>query len=89
MRRISLALKAFRANRFLNAFNLLFVGMALLYRIALAAGVRTSEAAPFGAEKTFKNFIVPLPDGVDAGRYTSVVVWCETFSQFITAARYR
>lgn len=60
MRRISLALKAFRANRFLNAFNLLFVGMALLYRIALAAGVRTSEAAPFGAEKTFKNFIVIL-----------------------------
>jgi hypothetical protein len=22
-------------------------------------------------------------------RYTTVVVWCETFSQFITAARYR
>jgi hypothetical protein len=39
--------------------------------------------------KTFENFIVPLPAGTDPARYTSVIVWCETFSQFITAARYR
>jgi len=42
-----------------------------------------------GDVKTFKNFVVPIPEGVDAARYTSVVVWCESFSQFITAARYR
>lgn len=42
-----------------------------------------------GDVKTFKNFLVPLPAGVDPARYTTVVVWCETFSQFITAAKYR
>lgn len=42
-----------------------------------------------GDVKTFENFIVPLPAGADPARYTSVIVWCETFSQFITAARYR
>ena len=42
-----------------------------------------------GDVKTFENFIVPLPPGVDPARHTSVIVWCETFNQFITAARYR
>ena len=42
-----------------------------------------------GDVKTFKNFLVPLPEGVDPARYTTVIVWCETFSQFITAAKYR
>jgi Electron transfer DM13 len=42
-----------------------------------------------GDVKTFVNFIVALPAGADPARYTSVIVWCETFSQFITAARYR
>ena len=42
-----------------------------------------------GDVKTFENFLVELPEGVDAARYTSVIVWCETFSEFITAARYR
>lgn len=39
--------------------------------------------------KTFENFLVTVPPGVDVARYTTVIVWCETFSQFITAARYR
>lgn len=42
-----------------------------------------------GDVKTFRNFVVPIPDGVDAAQYTSIIVWCETFSQFITAARYK
>lgn len=42
-----------------------------------------------GDVKTFENFVVPLPADVDAARYTTVVVWCERFGQFITAARYR
>lgn len=42
-----------------------------------------------GEVKTFENFLVPLPPGVDLARYTTVVVWCETFGEFITAARYR
>ena len=42
-----------------------------------------------GEVKTFENFIVPMPSGVDPKAYSSVIVWCETFSQFITAAKYR
>jgi electron transfer DM13 len=42
-----------------------------------------------GDVKTFRNFVVPLPASIDPMQYDTVVVWCETFSQFITAARYR
>jgi hypothetical protein len=42
-----------------------------------------------GDVRTFDNFVVPVPDGVDPARYTTVIVWCESFSQFITAAKYR
>jgi len=42
-----------------------------------------------GDVRTFENFVVLLPAAVDLGRYTTVLVWCEAFSQFITAARYR
>jgi hypothetical protein len=39
--------------------------------------------------KTFENFIVPLAPGTDLAKYKAVVIWCESFSQFITAASYR
>ena len=42
-----------------------------------------------GDVKTFENFILRFPPGVDPGQYTTVVVWCETFSMFISAAKYR
>jgi hypothetical protein len=42
-----------------------------------------------GDVKTFRNFVVPLPQSVDPSRYDTVIVWCETFGQFITAAKYR
>lgn len=42
-----------------------------------------------GDVKTFTNFVVPLSDAVDPGEYTTVVVWCESFDQFITSAKYR
>jgi len=42
-----------------------------------------------GDVKTFENFIVRVPDSVDPARYNTVVVWCETFSMFISAAKYR
>ena len=45
--------------------------------------------ARVGEVKTFENFIVPLPAGIDPAAYNTVIVWCESFSQFITAARYR
>jgi hypothetical protein len=48
-----------------------------------------SRSVRIGDIKTFENFIVPIPDGVDVAQYTTVVVWCETFSEFISAATYR
>lgn len=42
-----------------------------------------------GEVKTFRNFVVPMPADIDPARHTTVIVWCETFSQFISAARYR
>ena len=41
-----------------------------------------------GEVKTFDSFLVPLPADVDLSKYNTVIVWCETFAQFITSARY-
>ncbi len=46
-------------------------------------------ARRIGDVKTFENFIIPVPQDVDVARYTTVVVWCETFSMFISSAKYR
>jgi len=45
--------------------------------------------ARVGDVKTFDGFLVPVAEGIDIERYTTVIVWCETFGQFITAAKYR
>lgn len=42
-----------------------------------------------GDIRTFKNFIVPLHEQVEFDKYNTVIVWCEAFDQFITAAQYR
>jgi hypothetical protein len=42
-----------------------------------------------GDVKTFENFVVPVPPAIDPAAYSAVVIWCERFGQFITAARYR
>ncbi|MFO6421127.1 DM13 domain-containing protein [Hylemonella sp. W303a] len=42
-----------------------------------------------GDVRTFENFVVPVPATVDVSQYKAVIVWCETFSQFITAASYQ
>jgi hypothetical protein len=39
--------------------------------------------------KTFEGFIATVPSGTDIAAYDTVLVWCEAFSQFITAAKYR
>lgn len=48
-----------------------------------------SRMALVGDVKTFNSFLVPLPSGLDPAQYSTVVVWCETFGEFITSARYR
>ena len=42
-----------------------------------------------GAVKTFDHFIVPMAPNTDLTAFNTVVVWCETFGEFITAAQYR
>ena len=41
-----------------------------------------------GPVRTYHNFIVPLSLSIDPGDYSAVIVWCESFGQFITAAEY-
>lgn len=48
-----------------------------------------ASMARVGDVRTFDNFLVPVPEHIDVARYTAVIVWCESFGQFITAARYR
>ena len=48
-----------------------------------------SSMTQVGDVKTFENFIVPLPAGTDPSSYNTVIVWCESFGQFITSGQYR
>ena len=41
-----------------------------------------------GGVKTFENFVVPLDSRIDPTQFNTLIVWCETFGQFITAAQY-
>jgi hypothetical protein len=47
------------------------------------------QMVQLGDIRTFDNFIVPVPPDVDVNRFNTVIVWCESFGEFITAARYR
>lgn len=42
-----------------------------------------------GDVKVFENFIIPVPDTINPSEYDTVIVWCESFGEFITSARYR
>ena len=48
-----------------------------------------NSAIRLGDIKTFDGFLVDVPSNVDIEAYTTVLVWCETFGEFISAARYR
>ncbi len=48
-----------------------------------------AEAYEVGAIKSFGDFALTQPASSDLERYTTAVVWCETFSQFITSGQYR
>ena len=39
--------------------------------------------------KTFKNFVITVPEDIDINDYNTIVIWCESFSEFITAAKYK
>lgn len=48
-----------------------------------------SSMVQVGDVRTFENFIVPLAAGTDLSRFNTVIVWCESFGEFITSAQYR
>jgi len=48
-----------------------------------------SQMVRLGDVKTFDSFIVKVPTSIDPSVYTSLIVWCETFGEFITAAQYK
>ena len=48
-----------------------------------------SEMKLVGDIKTFENFVIPVGESVDIEAYSAVIIWCETFGEFITAATYK
>ena len=42
-----------------------------------------------GDVKTFNNFAVKVPADIDPSNYNTVIVWCESFGEFITSAKYQ
>ena len=48
-----------------------------------------SQMKRVGDVRTFENFVVPVPESIEVSQYKAVIIWCESFSQFITAAEYR
>ena len=66
------------------------------YKLYLTKGLVDHEdsfdratAVQIGDVKSFGGFIVTVPDGVNVDDYDSILVWCEAFGEFITAASYR
>ncbi len=47
------------------------------------------QANLVGDVKTFEGFILNIPPQIDIADFKTVVIWCETFSEFITAAKYQ
>lgn len=47
------------------------------------------QAQLVGDVQTFDGFLLNVPAGVDIEQFTTVVIWCEAFGEFITSAQYR
>lgn len=45
-----------------------------------------AESVMVSPVKAFKNFSVEIPAGITTRSYPAVLIWCEAFGQFITAA---
>lgn len=66
------------------------------YKLYLTKGLVDHEdnfdranAIQIGDVKTFSGFILDVPAEIDVSQYDSVLVWCEAFGEFITAATYK
>jgi hypothetical protein len=47
------------------------------------------QAQLIGDVETFDGFLLDVPAGVDIESYTTALVWCEAFGEFITSTKYR
>lgn len=48
-----------------------------------------SSMVQVGAINTFENFVVDVPEGIEPSKFNTVIVWCESFGEFITSAKYQ
>ena len=48
-----------------------------------------STMVQVGNVTTFNNFVVKVPTDIKPSNFTSVIIWCEAFNQFITSAKYQ
>lgn len=98
MRDLFTEAQAYRAGEFRN---IVFIGKLAPgpdYKLYLSPEYVETEAeflrfkpgmALVGDVRTFENFVVPVPASIDVSSYRAVIVWCESFDQFITAAAYQ
>jgi hypothetical protein len=42
-----------------------------------------------GSINSFGNYIFPMPNNVQVENYNTLIIWCESFNQFITAAQFK
>ena len=47
------------------------------------------QSVEIGAVRNFDGFVLSHSSAINAAQYTTAVVWCETFGQFITSGQYR
>ncbi|MFA0414668.1 DM13 domain-containing protein [Vibrio renipiscarius] len=48
-----------------------------------------SDMVSVGEVKTFDRFSLALPESVNVEDFNTVIIWCESFDQFITSAQYK
>lgn len=46
-----------------------------------------AQSVQVGSVKAFENFSLPMPATIDQAAYPALLIWCEAFGEFITAAR--
>ncbi|MEH6447997.1 MAG: DM13 domain-containing protein [Oleispira sp.] len=51
--------------------------------------LQKSNMVEVGKVNSFANYILPVATDISIEDYNSVIIWCESFNQFITAAQFR
>ena len=51
--------------------------------------VNKANMLQLGNIQSFDRFMLPIDKIVDINQYNTVIVWCESFGQYITSAEYR